>query len=273
VQVRYLRERCVGWTIDRAQWKGKRNFKLTRADGGDEAVEAFTQGNVMTNITQRGKRVVFHTERGLMSSHLMFRGRWSVEGDPFISNYKHHREPPEARSRAVSLINTKGASLNLYTPEWMAYVEAYPAVHDPQTLEELTKLGPETLVLEETDPAFAEPSWTLDRFRAKAGGSRQAIKLFLLDQKKQSGLGNMYVCEALYQAGIDPARKAKTLTDGEIDRLHTAAQGVMRRAIETGLDYDAVLQIYRRQRDPQGRVVEETTMGGRDTFWVPDVQR
>lgn len=273
VQVRYLRERCVGWTIAHAGWKGKRNFKTLRAEGGDEAVEEFLRGNVITDITQRGKLVVLRTERGVMCSHLMFRGRWSVEGDPFISSYKHHREPPLDRSRAFWVINPEGERLCLHTPEWMAHVEAHPKVHDPAQVEALAKLGPEALVTPETDPAFVGAGWDLKTFLAKASRSRQAIKPFLLDQKKQAGLGNMYVCEALYTAGVDPARQAKELSDGEVERLHAAAQGVMRQAIESDLDYDDILAIYRRERDPKGRAVEVTTIGGRDTFWVPDVQR
>jgi len=273
IQVRYLRERCVGWTVAEAGWKGKRNFKALLARDGEQAVKSFLIGNTLTDITQRGKMVVLRTERGVMCSHLMFRGRWSVEGDPFTSNYKHHVEPPVERSRAFWVENTAGERLCLHTPEWMAHVEAHPNVHDPGRVEALSRLGPEVLVTPETDPAFDKAGWDFEAFASRAGRSRQAIKPYLLDQKKQAGLGNMYVCEALYRAQIDPGRQARELSDDELKRLHTAAQQILGAAIETDLDYAGLLAIYRRERDPEGRPVEVTTIGGRDTFWVPDVQR
>ncbi len=268
IQVQYLQKRCSGWKI--ASWgkEGWGHFKKMPEEGREEALEAFFTDNCLESITQRGKQVILHTSKGVMSSHLMFRGRWSVEGDPFLSNYKHHKSQPTDKSRTFWIINDKGQRLNFHAPQYKAHVSAWPGESDPANLEALNKLGPEILVLPETDPAFTQ-EWTLDLFRDKAGRSRQAIKAFLLDQKRQSGLGNMYVCEALYDAGIAPSRPAKSLSEDETQNLHKACQDILRRAMETNLDYDVLLRIYKQTQDPDGNPVESTKISGRDTYWVP----
>jgi formamidopyrimidine-DNA glycosylase len=272
IQVQYLRQRCLGWEV--AQWgkEGWGHFKNLPEEGRDQALEDFWVGNVIEDITQRGKQVILRTRRGVVSAHLMFKGRWSVQGDPFISNYKQHKKAPTDKSRTFWIITPEGQRLNFHSPEYKAKVQAFPGEMDPGQIEHLNKLGPEILVLPETDPAFAQEPWTLEAFTKKAARSKQAIKAFLLDQKRQSGLGNMYVCEALYDAGVAPTRPAKSLSDAELAALHRASGDILRRALETQLDYDALLRIYRREADPQGRAVECTKVSGRDTFWVPEAQ-
>jgi formamidopyrimidine-DNA glycosylase len=61
--------------------------------------------------------------------------------------------------------------------------------------------------------------------------SRREIKAFLLDQRIVAGLGNIYVCEALFLAHIHPARRCSALTRAEITCLVTAIRKVLRAAI------------------------------------------
>jgi formamidopyrimidine-DNA glycosylase len=61
--------------------------------------------------------------------------------------------------------------------------------------------------------------------------SRQEIKSFLLDQRRVAGLGNIYVCESLFQAGIHPTRRCFTLTPEDTSRLIDAIREVLRKAI------------------------------------------
>lgn len=62
-------------------------------------------------------------------------------------------------------------------------------------------------------------------------GSRQEIKSFLLDQKRIAGLGNIYVCEALFLAGIHPSRRCCDITPAETARLVRAVRRVLRSGI------------------------------------------
>lgn len=275
LQIQYLRERCLGWEIESHGHKTRAHFKDIRDLPDAEKtpiLDDFFIGNTIVDITQRGKQIVFRMKKGLMTTHLMFRGRWSVAGDDFISNYKHHKKPPTEKSNTLWLEMKGGERLNFFDSDYKGHASIYPDLSDPAEIDGLKKLGPEVLALPETDPAFQD-AWTLDAFVKKAAKSSQAIKVFLLDQKKQSGLGNMYVCESLYRAGIDPSRPAKSLSAEEREQLFQEAQGIVQLAIDTALDYEQVLLIYNREKDPEGREVEVTQVGGRDTYWVPEVQK
>ena len=272
VQVRYLQERCRGWKVKEWGKEGWSHFQNLPDDTREAQLADFFKDNVIEDITQRGKQVLLRTKNGVMASHLMFKGRWSLQTEPFTSNYKNHKEKPTDKSRSFWIINEDGKRLNFHDPEYKAKVTAYPGIVDPKNVEHLAKLGPEVIVTEYTDPSFRDP-WEFKGFQAKMAKSKQAIKKLLLDQEKQSGLGNMYVCEALYAAGIAPERPANGLSSEELHKLWEASQEVVKEAMSTNLDYDKVLKIYRRKADPLGNPVTFDEVGGRDTFWVPAVQK
>ncbi len=83
------------------------------------------------------------------------------------------------------------------------------------------RIGPEPL-----DPEFDVP-----RFSARLRGTRQAIKKVLMDQRRIAGVGNIYANEALFEARIDPSRRADRLSADEAERLWGAVRGVLSRAI------------------------------------------
>ncbi len=270
VQIRYLRERCVGWTIDRFGYRWPRHFKKQPREGREAILSAFFEGNTIEGVTQRGKHIILKTPRGLATCHLMLKGRWSVDADPFVCRYPHYLEPPEARSCTFWVEGGEGR-LGLYDPENWAGLEIHPGVSDPAAVDVLADLGPEVAVFPETDPAFATP-WSVEAFGARAARSGHPIKLFLLDQKRQSGLGNRYVAEALYEARVSPHRPARDLSAEELSRVVSASQAVLRRAIDADLDYDAIIQVYKRERDPLGNPVRSDEIGKRDSWWVPALQ-
>lgn len=94
-----------------------------------------------------------------------------------------------------------------------------PAVHPL-----LAHLGPEPLA----------PDFTADVLAAALDGKGTSIKAALLDQSLIAGLGNIYVSESLFQAGILPTRAAGSLTGAECVRLVPAIQDVLTRAIAAG---------------------------------------
>ncbi len=273
VQVRYLRQRALGLKVSSYGVRTRQHLKGVEGAEREALIERFFDGNVIEDITQRGKQIIMHTPRGVLLSHLMFRGRWTLKSDPFVSNYKYHKDAPRDRDASLWMEGQDGTRLELHTPEYKAHALIFEGVRDASKVEKLAKLGPEVVSLPETDKAFGTTPWSLEAFTARAAKSRQAIKAFLLDQKRQSGLGNMYVCEGLYDAGISPHRPAKSLQEAELKAVWQAAQAVMRRAVETDLNYEEVLRIYRREADPGGHAVKVDKIGGRDTFWVPEVQK
>ena len=78
------------------------------------------------------------------------------------------------------------------------------------------------------------PSLTAAGLRESLQGRKTSIKAALLDQRVIAGLGNIYVCEALFYAGISPLRRADSCDDAEIGRLVPAIKRVLRAAIKAG---------------------------------------
>jgi formamidopyrimidine-DNA glycosylase len=129
-----------------------------------------------------------------------------------------------------------------------------------------------------------------ERFAALLRGRSTPIKVFLLDQRRIAGLGNIYACEALWEARIAPGRPAGSIGRPARQRLHAAIQSVLQRAIElrgTSIDdyvdaeglrggFQNQLRAY--GRDGQdclrcGRTIKRTTLSQRGTWWCPGCQR
>lgn len=88
----------------------------------------------------------------------------------------------------------------------------------------LVTLGPEPL----------SNQFDSDMLHAALAGRKTSIKAALLDQRHVAGLGNIYVCEALYRSRISPLRLAGSLSKRDCTRLVTAIRDVLTEAIEAG---------------------------------------
>jgi len=116
------------------------------------------------------------------------------------------------------------------------------------------------------------------------------IKVLLLDQRRVAGIGNIYACEALWEARIKPSRPAQALSKPAIRRLHHAVVDVLNRAIEmrgTSVDdyvdadglrggFQNALSVYGRLGEPCtrcGTPIVRTVLGQRGTWWCKNCQR
>jgi formamidopyrimidine-DNA glycosylase len=133
---------------------------------------------------------------------------------------------------------------------------------------------------------------------AKARGRKLDLKAFLMDQRIVAGLGNIYVCEALFRARLDPFKGAARLATKtgkptpHAERLATEIKAVLKDAIRAGgstlRDYKQAdgsegsfqhsFGVYGREGEPCSRpgcrgIVRRKTQGGRSTFWCPVCQR
>jgi formamidopyrimidine-DNA glycosylase len=145
---------------------------------------------------------------------------------------------------------------------------------------ELAGLGPDPL----TD------DFTAGGLAGALAESRVAVKLFLLDQKRVAGLGNIYVSEALFRAGISPRRRADRIGAARAVELHAAVRAVLEEAVarrgtsfrdyvdadgESG-DNQAFLAVYGREGAPCprcGGAIRRVVQGARSTFYCPRCQR
>ena len=123
-------------------------------------------------------------------------------------------------------------------------------------------------------------------------GRKQNIKVSLLDQRIVAGLGNIYVCEALYRARISPTVAAGSVSRPRLERLATEVVAVLRDAIQAGGStlkdfanaeggqgyFQHRFDVYGREGQPCRAddctgVVKRIVQGGRSTFYCPSCQR
>ncbi|MBV9148245.1 MAG: bifunctional DNA-formamidopyrimidine glycosylase/DNA-(apurinic or apyrimidinic site) lyase [Candidatus Eremiobacteraeota bacterium] len=133
-------------------------------------------------------------------------------------------------------------------------------------------------------------AFTPQRFIGMLSGRRVPVKVFLLDQRRIAGIGNIYACEALWEARIRPTTQAKALTKPAVRRLHTALIDVLNRAIEmrgTSVDdyvdadglrggFQNELSVYGRHGEGCvrcGRPLVRTVLAQRGTWWCKRCQR
>ena len=111
-----------------------------------------------------------------------------------------------------------------------------------------------------------DPSTTPERLSGLVRGSRQAVKKVLMDQRVIVGIGNIYANEALWRAGIDPSREARSLADDDVARLHAGIVGVLRESIEArGTSF----RDYRDASGGRGSFVERLAVYGREAAPCP----
>jgi formamidopyrimidine-DNA glycosylase len=134
------------------------------------------------------------------------------------------------------------------------------------------------------------PAFTPEGFAGMLSGRTTPIKTLLLDQARIAGIGNIYACEALWEAGIRPSKPAKALTRPAALRLYHAIRDVLARATEmrgTSVDdyvdaeglqggFQNALSVYGRLGEPClkcGRPIVRTVLAQRGTWWCRNCQR
>ncbi|MCL4352850.1 bifunctional DNA-formamidopyrimidine glycosylase/DNA-(apurinic or apyrimidinic site) lyase [Patescibacteria group bacterium] len=147
-------------------------------------------------------------------------------------------------------------------------------------------LGPEPPVVSGSKTDI-HSALTLDKFKNIIKGSNSPIKILLMDQKKISGIGNIYANEALFLARVDPRRKG--LTDKEIKNLYKSIIEVLKRGLKYGgssdvsfvnaLGEDGGYQnhflVYGRKGEKCatcGSLIQKIQLGGRGTYFCPSCQ-
>lgn len=134
--------------------------------------------------------------------------------------------------------------------------------------------------------------FSAEHLKARFKGRRQPVKVALLDQRHVAGLGNIYVCEALWRAGISPGAAAGSLSAARLERLVVTIRNVLSEAIAAGGStlrdfanaeggqgyFQHSFDVYGREGQPCRRnadhpVIRRQVQGGRSTFWCPACQK
>jgi formamidopyrimidine-DNA glycosylase len=222
-------------------------------------------GARVLELGRRAKYGLIGTDRGdTLVFHLGMSGHWRV--DPAeIGKHDHFLiETDEGRRVALNDARRFG-SLDLVRTDELSEWPAFVA------------LGPEPLDI------------TPEELKRRLAGRTAPIKLLLLDQRIIAGLGNIYVCEALFRAGIHPKRAGGSVSLDRLRRLVPAIHEVLAEAIAAGgstlrdfaspdgeLGYfSKSFAVYDREGQPCacGGTVKRIVQGGRSTFYCPRCQR
>jgi len=225
-------------------------------------------GARITGLSRRAKYGLIATDRDTtLIFHLGMSGRWRID-------------PEEIGTHDHLLLETADHVFALNDPRRFGFVDLVdtPRIDDWRAF---TQMGPEPL----------GPDFTAAGLAAALAGRKQAIKLLLLDQRIVAGLGNIYVCEALYRSGIDPRRAGGAVPRAALVRLVEAVRAVLMQSIEDGgsslrdyarpdgeLGYFATrFAVYGREGEACPRCanskIERIVQGGRSTWFCPKCQK
>lgn len=227
-------------------------------------------GRTITGISRRGKYAIFSLDSG--DALVVHRG---MTGSLF---HRPATDPLEPYVRLRFRLDD-GTELRFNDPRKFGKVYIMEATGAERPLP-WTRMGPEPL----------NGAFDLEGFRETLRKRTALIKPLLLNQQVVAGLGNIYVDEALFMAGVHPERRAKTLTAEEVDRLHAAIQTVLAAAIQRrgttfssyqdiegrSGQYQDSLRVFRQEGAACPRCstpIVRVVVGGRGTYICPDCQR
>ena len=244
-------------------------------------------GRRVNTLTRRAKYLLAHLDDGaVLIIHLGMSGRISIAGLGQLGEFTHNQGNRNAHDHVVLRLSN-GIEI-VYNDARRFGLMDLTTTTDLATHPLLAGLGVEPL----------GPDLTAEYLARNAAGRRSDLKSFLLDQRIIAGLGNIYVCEALFRARLEPSRAAGTLATpkgkpNERTRvLIPHIQAVLAEAIEAGgstlRDYTQAdgsmgyfqhsFHVYGREGEPcltpacRGKV-RRKVQGGRSTFFCPVCQR
>jgi formamidopyrimidine-DNA glycosylase len=241
------------------------------------------EGRAIAHLGRRAKYLIATLSDGsVWLSHLGMTGAFLVGDNPIDEPSRIN--PGDASGKhvhfeALLAHPARGpVTLSYSDPRRFGFMDLFaPGAPNPYT----DPLGPEPL------GNALDALYLGERLRGKKG----PIKTVLLDQRVIAGLGNIYVCEALYASGIDPRRAAGSLRGEEIERLVVAIRQVLEAAIIAGGStlrdfanadgkpgyFQHSFAVYGREGEPCGRAgcggtIVRIVQSGRSTFLCPACQ-
>ncbi len=245
-----------------------------------ERMAARLTGQKVERLRRRSKYILADLASGeSLLIHLGMSGRMLISGDP-LGQFVHSHPAPEKHDHVVFHMSN-GARITFNDPRRFGAMDLL----DTATAEKhklLATIGPEPLGND-----FHEAHLV-----AALKGRNMPIKSALLDQRIVAGLGNIYVCETLYRAGINPTRKAGRISSARVAALVPIIRQVLTEAIEAGgsslKDFrqaDGELGYFQHSFDVYGRegepcrtsdcssIIGRIVQSGRSSFYCPTCQR
>jgi formamidopyrimidine-DNA glycosylase len=243
------------------------------------------EGQTVAGLGRRAKYLLADLTSGdVLMMHLGMSGSFRVGKDAKPGVYYHEKSKSTAHDHVVFHMSN-GSVVTFNDPRRfgsMKLIKRARIDEEPQ----LRNLGPEPLG-NEFDAAMLAQA---------CAGKKTSLKAALLDQCVVSGLGNIYVCEALFRARLSPKRQASTIAgrNGKPNEravaLVEAIKAVLKDAIEAGGsslrdhrrtdgalgDFQHNFRVYDREGEPcpgcKGKI-KRIVQTGRSTFYCPSCQK
>ena len=243
-----------------------------------EQFKARVEGTTITRMGRRAKFLVTELSSGeALIMHLGMSGRFTVNSAA-TAEFHHDPGTNPAHDHVVFHMSS-GATVTYNDPRRFGFMEVWP-LEDLSNYPRIKHLGPEPLS-NRFNAAYLD-----EVLRGKAA----PIKSVLLDQSVIAGLGNIYVCEALFRSGISPRRKAASVVGKRAERLAPAINEVIAEAIAAGgssiSDFASAsgelgyfqkrFDVYDREGQvcrTCGATVQRIVQSGRSTFFCSTCQR
>ncbi|HUK60967.1 MAG TPA: bifunctional DNA-formamidopyrimidine glycosylase/DNA-(apurinic or apyrimidinic site) lyase [Stellaceae bacterium] len=267
--VRGLNSRIAGRRIEKLTLnRADLRFPLPRGLAGR------LEGRRVLRVARRAKYLLFHIEGGgVLLAHLGMSGRMVLGGNGADEDRRHDH---------VVVTFNDGTVLRFNDARRFGLLDWADSEEELKRHKLLAGLGPEPLGNEFNGVSLA----------AALAGKATPIKAALLDQRIVAGLGNIYVCESLYYAGLSPRRRAGTVQGERAERLAHAIRRVLEAAIAAGgsslRDYvqssgelgyfQHQFAVYGKEGEPCpecdcGKGIKRIVQGGRSTFYCAKRQR
>lgn len=167
--------------------------------------------NEISDITRKGKYLLFHTSKGAMLLHLGMSGRVSLQATMV----------PQEKHTHVIFKFAKNSCLHFVDPRRFGSLSWIPESGKHPLID---KLG--------CDPF--SPDMTAKAMKTLARKSRAPMKSFIMNSQKITGVGNIYACESLYHASIRPTKQAGKLTLVQWEKWILCVQEVLNKSIASG---------------------------------------
>ena len=240
-------------------------------------------GAKILRLERRAKYLLAPLDTGeTWVTHLGMTGRFFVEADAAERPGRFHNQIETAEKHNHLVFETdRGTRITFNDARRFGFMDLIKT-DEVAAHPWFAGLGPEPL-----GPEFGPKT-----LAAGFDGRKQSVKVTLLDQRVVAGLGNIYVCEALFRAGLSPTRAAGEIKPAEIKKLTAAVKAVLEEAIMAGgstlrdhrqtdgeLGYfQHSFRVYGREGQPCLKpgcpgVVERIVQAGRSTFFCPSCQR
>jgi len=237
-------------------------------------------GKRVERLRRRSKYVLADLSSGeTLLIHLGMSGRMLISGDP-LGNFVHDHPAPEKHDHVVFHMEN-GARITFNDPRRFGAMDLMETAREAEH-KLLAVLGPEPLGNDFYDSILVEA------FK----GRNTPVKSALLDQRIVAGLGNIYVCETLFRAGISPKRKAGRIAAPKVAAMVPIIRDVLSEAIEAGgstlKDFkqaDGELGYFQHSFDVYGRegeackragcggTIGRVVQSGRSSFYCTSCQR